>query len=182
VTNASARSTYTRTAIVLHWLMAVLIVGTLALGWYMADLPISPSRIKLFNYHKWIGITIFLLAAARLLWRLSHRPPLLPASMPRWQQVAAHGAHWLLYALFFVTPLVGWVYSSASGYSVSYLGLIPLPDLVQPDKELAGILEACHALLAYSLAVVVALHIAAALKHALEQPRAYLQRMTRFES
>ena len=182
MTNPSARTTYTKTAIVLHWLMALLIVSTLALGWYMSDLKISPARVKLFNYHKWIGITIFLLAAARLLWRLFHRPPSLPLSMPRWQRTAAHGAHWLLYALFFVTPIVGWVYSSAAGYSVSYLGLVPLPDLVQQDDKLAGILETCHAFLAYSLAVVVTLHIVAAIKHSLEEPRGYLRRMTTFES
>jgi cytochrome b561 len=182
VTDTAARSTYTRTAIILHWLMAVLIIGTLALGWTMADLPLTPSRVRLFNYHKWIGITIFLLAAARLLWRVIHHAPPLPVEIPRWQRVVAHAVHWSMYALFFLTPLAGWVYSSAAGYSVSYLGLVPLPDLVAPNEELAGILESRHALLAYSLAVVVTLHIVAAIKHGFDDPAGYLRRMTEFES
>lgn len=173
---------YTRTAIALHWAMAVLIVCSLALGWYMSDLTLSPRRLRLFSYHKWLGITILSLAALRLLWRLFHKPPPIPSHIPRWQHFAAHAVHWLLYALFFLTPLAGWAYSSASGFPVVYLGLVQLPDFVPVDKELAGILKERHAFLAYSLAVVVLLHVAAAAKHAFERPRGYLRRMTGFPS
>lgn len=168
---------YTRPAIGLHWLMALLIVANLCVGYYMAGLAFSPTRLKLFNYHKWIGITILGLAAARLLWRLFHRPPPVPHFVPPWQRAAAHTVHWLLYALFFAVPLAGWAYTSAAGFPVVYLGLVPLPDWISPDKVLAARLVTLHAVLAYALAAVVCLHVAAALKHGFEQPRGYLQRM-----
>lgn len=168
---------YTRTAIGLHWLMAVLIVAGFSIGWYMADLGPSPTRRSLFNVHKWIGITVLGLAAARLLWRLSHRPPAIPEYVAPWQRGVAHAVHWLLYALFFAVPLIGWALNSAGGHPLVYLGLIPLPDLLAPDKALAHRLGTLHAWLAYSLAVVVLLHVAAAIRHGFEQPVGYLQRM-----
>ena len=168
---------YTRTSIGLHWLMALLILSTLVLGWYMAGLPFSPARIRLFNYHKWIGVTILLLAAARLSWRLFHRPPELPDDIPRWQRNAAHVAHWLLYAFFFAVPLSGWAYSSATGFPIVYLGLIPLPDWVAPNKELAETLESLHGYLAYTLAAIVAVHIGGAVQHTVKDGPAYLRRM-----
>ena len=171
---------YTRPAIGLHWLMAVMIVGTLCLGYYMAGLAFSPSRIRLFNYHKWLGITILALAAARLLWRLFHTPPTLPDDLPRWQRGAAHAVHGLLYALFFAVPLAGWAYSSATGFPIVWFGVLPLPDWVAPDKAVARQLETLHAVLAYSLAAMVVVHVAAAVKHAFAAPRTYLRRMTSF--
>jgi cytochrome b561 len=168
---------YTTPAIALHWLMAILIVGALSLGYYMAGLPFSPARVRLFNYHKWLGITILGVAALRLLWRLSHRPPALPADIPAWQQWASHGAHALLYVLFFAVPLAGWAYSSATGFPIVYFGVLPLPDWVSPDKELARQLETVHRVLAYSLAAIVAIHVAAAIKHGLDDPIDYLHRM-----
>lgn len=157
-------SRYTGLAIALHWLLGLMIVGAFAVGLYMADLPMSPSRLKLFNWHKWAGITILALSVLRLLWRFTHRPPAdLPA--PRWQNLAAHGTHWALYALFFLVPLAGWAYSSAAGFPVVWFGVLPLPDFVGKDKALADILKERHELLAWLLAVLVLLHIAAALKH-----------------
>lgn len=178
-TGASAERSghYTATAIALHWLMALAIVAALSLGYYMSGLPFSPSRIRLFSYHKWLGVTILALAAMRLLWRLSHRPPRIPDDIPAWQRLVAHAAHGLLYLLFFAVPLAGWAYSSAAGFPVVYLGIIPLPDWVSPDPQLAKRLVTVHAWLAYGLAAVVALHIAGALKHTFEKPGGYLQRM-----
>ncbi len=169
---------YTTTAIAFHWAMVVLIVCGFALGWYMSDLRLSPTKLKLFSYHKWIGITVLGLAVARLLWRLFHEPPPLPDHMPPGQRRLAHAVHWLLYVLFFATPLLGWASSSAAGFPVVYLGVVPLPDFVAPDKALAGTLEDVHAFLAWTLATGVALHVAAAIKHGLERPRGYLRRMT----
>jgi cytochrome b561 len=155
---------YTLTAIALHWLLALAIVATLAVGLYMTSLPFSPTRLKLFNWHKWAGIGILALSALRLLWRLWHRPPAdLP--MPVWQRRAAHGAHGLLYVLFFAVPLAGWAYSSAAGFPVVWFGVLPLPDFVPVDRELAELLKPLHHWLAYGLAAVVALHVAGALKH-----------------
>lgn len=156
---------YTYPAIAFHWLLAVMIIGSFAFGLYMVELPFSPARIKQFNWHKWAGITILTLSAARLLWRLTHRPPALTSSVPNWQKKVSHATHLLLYTLFFAAPLAGWAYSSAAGFPVVYFGVIPLPDFVSPSPELAGVLKLVHRTLVYSLAALVSLHVLAALKH-----------------
>jgi cytochrome b561 len=161
---AITRPRYTAVAIALHWLLAVLIVGSFSVGLYMTDLPFSPERLKLYNWHKWAGVTLLALTALRLLWRLSHRPPVLP-TMPRWQQRAAAASHGLMYALFFAIPLLGWAYSSASGFPIVWFGVLPLPDFVPVDKALAAALKPWHGWLAKGLAALVLLHVAAALKH-----------------
>jgi cytochrome b561 len=155
---------YSGVAIGFHWLLALMILVSIGVGWYMSDLPMSPTRLKLFNWHKWAGVSILALSVLRLLWRFTHRPPAdLPG--PRWQLRAAHFTHWLLYALFFLVPLVGWAYSSAAGFPVVWFGVLPLPDFVSPDKALAEVLKQGHHLLAWALAALVAMHIGAALKH-----------------
>lgn len=155
---------YTSTAIVLHWLLALAIVCAFGVGLYMADLPFSPLRLKLFNWHKWAGIGILALSALRLLWRLTHRPPAdLP--MPAWQASAAHAMHGLLYLAFFAVPLLGWAYSSAAGFPVVWFGVLPLPDFVPKDKALADLFKELHGLAAYGMAALVLAHIGAALKH-----------------
>jgi cytochrome b561 len=167
---------YDPTAIALHWLLALMILGSLGVGLTMTGLPFSPTRLKLYNWHKWAGITILLLSAARLLWRLAHRPPAdLP--MPAWQRRAAHTTHGLLYALFFAVPLAGWSYSSAAGFPVVLYGVLPLPDFVAPDRALAASLKLLHRALAYSLAALVVVHVAAALKHRLIDRDRLLLRM-----
>jgi cytochrome b561 len=160
----TATERYTTTAIALHWVLAAAIVISFSVGLYMTSLPLSPQRLKLYNWHKWAGITIFTLSALRLLWRLRHRPP-ADVPMPPWQRTAAHGTHLLMYLLFFAVPLVGWAYSSAAGFPVVVYGLLPLPDFVPADKALAEAIKPWHGRLAYLLAVVVVLHIAAAVKH-----------------
>ncbi len=167
---------YTGTAIALHWLLALMILGSFSMGVYMSGLPLSPTRLKLYNWHKWAGVTILALSALRLLWRLTHRPPAdLP--MPRWQRVAAHAAHWALYALFFAIPLAGWAYSSAAGFPIVWFGVLPLPDFVSPDRALAATLKQLHGALAFALAAVVVLHVAGALKHHLIDRDGLLRRM-----
>jgi len=162
----SPSARYTGTAIALHWLLALMIVGSFAVGSFMVDLPFSVARLKLYNWHKWAGVTILALSALRLLWRLTHQPPAdLP--MPTWQRRAAHGAHTVLYALFFVVPLMGWAYSSAAGFPIVLFGVLPLPDFVAPDRALAELLKPWHGGLAKALAAVVLLHVAGALKHQL---------------
>jgi cytochrome b561 len=160
---------YTGPAIAAHWLLALMILGSLAVGWYMSDLPVSPQRLKLYNWHKWAGVTILALSVLRLTWRLTHRPPPLPASiegaMPPWQRTAYHATHTLMYALFFAVPLAGWAYSSMAGFPIVWFGVLPLPDFVPVDKELAKQIKPVHAWLAYTLLALVVLHVAAALKH-----------------
>ena len=165
----SGRARYTTTAIALHWLMAVFIVGAFGVGVYMSELPFSMARLKLYNWHKWAGITILSLSVMRILWRLTHRPPALPAAMvqamPRWQTLAHHATHGLLYALFLVVPLVGWAYSSAAGFPIVFLGMWQLPDFVPVSKELAEAIKPWHQYTAFAMAGLVVLHVAAALKH-----------------
>jgi cytochrome b561 len=175
VTTAPAR--YSSTAIAFHWVLAIAILGSLGFGLYMTSLPFSPQQLKLYNWHKWAGITILVLSAARLLWRLTHRPPADPP-MPAWQRRAAHATHLALYALFFAVPLAGWAYSSAAGFPVVWFGIVPLPDLVGPDKPTAEWLKAVHHWLAYALAALVALHVAAALKHHFIDRDGLIRRMT----
>ncbi len=162
--NRATPARYTTTAIALHWLLALAILGSFSLGFYMSDLPLSPQRVKLYNWHKWAGVTILALSAVRLLWRLTHRPPADPP-MPAWQQRAAHLAHGALYVLFFAVPLAGWAYSSAAGFPIVWFGVLPLPDFVPVDKALAEAIKPVHGWLAWSLIAIAALHIAAALKH-----------------
>lgn len=160
---------YTAVAIALHWLLALVIVGLFSLGVYMAGLPFSPQRLKLYNWHKWAGITFLLLTVLRLVWRVTHRPPALPDAvahaMPGWQTRAYHATHHLMYLLFFVVPLIGWAYSSAAGFSIVWFGQIPLPDLLPADKALAQLIKPLHQFSAFCLMALAGLHVAAALKH-----------------
>lgn len=168
---------YSGVAIALHWTSAVLVFCGFALGLYMAGLTFSPAKLRYLSWHKWIGITIFLLAAVRIAWRFAKPPPPLPASVPEWQRQAARVSHLLLYALMLAIPLSGWLYSSASGVSVVYLGLVPLPDLVAKDKATAAALLAVHQTLNYVLAAMVTLHVGAALRHGIVKRDGVLARM-----
>ena len=156
---------YTTIAIALHWLVALLIFCNFPLGVYMHELALSPFKLKLLSYHKWVGVTIFLLVVLRLVWRATHVPQPLAATIPRWQQLVAHGVHFLLYVLLFAIPVSGWLMSSAKGVPVVYLGLVQLPDLVGKDKELGELLEEVHEVLNFGMLALVGMHIAAALKH-----------------
>ncbi|AVS75197.1 cytochrome b [Paracidovorax cattleyae] len=167
--NPSRPARYTATAILLHWVLGLAIVAVFLLGLYMTGLAFSPQRLKFYNWHKWAGVAILALSALRLLWRLTHRPPALPAAvqsaMPAWQRAAHHGIHHLMYLLFFAVPLIGWAYSSAAGFPIVFLGIVPLPSFVPASPELAEAIKPWHQITAYALAVLVVLHVAAALKH-----------------
>jgi cytochrome b561 len=163
-TLATPPQRYGLTAIALHWLLALAILGSLALGLYMTSLPFSVTRLKLYNWHKWAGVLILALSAARLLWRLWRRPP-APPPMPPWQARAAQAAHRVLYLLFFAVPLSGWAYSSAAGFPIVLFGVLPLPDWVPVERELSETLKLVHHWSAYTLGAVIAVHVAAALKH-----------------
>ncbi|TDP82891.1 cytochrome b561 [Aquabacterium commune] len=179
LTAASPR--YTAVAMLLHWVLAVAILTAFLVGLYVEDLPFSPNKLKLINWHKWAGVTILALSLLRLVWRLTHRPPALPAritqAMPSWQRVAHHGTHHLMYLLFFAVPLLGWAYSSAKGYPIVWFGVLALPDFVSPDPALADAIKPLHALAAWGLIGLVALHVAAALKHQFIDRDGLLDRM-----
>ena len=156
---------YTGVAKSLHWLMALLLLGLLALGFYMSDLPLSPRKLQLYAWHKWAGITVFLLVLIRLGWRLTHRPPALPAHMPPLLRMAAHAGHALLYVLMFAIPLSGWLMSSAKGFQTVWFGVLPIPDLLSKDPALGELLQSVHVSLNLLFIAVLAGHIGAALKH-----------------
>ncbi len=171
---------YTTTAIALHWLIFTLIACGFALALYMTGLPLSPQKLKYISWHKWIGVTVFALALARLAWRLTHPAPALPASTPAWQRRLANATQALLYGLIIVIPVTGWLMSSAFGVPTVYLGVVPLPNPLARDKELAELLRSAHVFLNYTMLALVIVHIAAALKHYLIDRDEVLARMLPF--
>jgi len=168
---------YTATAKSLHWLMALLIFGLLALGFYMSDLPLSPEKLQYYSWHKWAGVTVFLLVWLRLFWRLTHRPPAFAASLSATQQTLAHLGHLALYLLMIAIPLSGWLMSSAKGVQTVWFGVLPLPDLLGRDKALGAQLADLHSALNIGLLVLIGGHAAAALFHHLVRKDDTLRRM-----
>ena len=158
------RTRYTTVAIWLHWLIAVLVLYNLTSG-LLADS--APKWLNLFAWHKASGISILFLSLARLVWRLTHRPPPLPA-MPRWQVGAAHALHWTFYALIILMPLSGWFFSSAAEKRrpLTFFDLFDIPYLPVAQSAHGGDTAfAFHEYAGWIMAALVIVHIAAALKH-----------------
>jgi cytochrome b561 len=169
---------YTAVAIALHWLIALAIVGMIALGWYMTGLPTTTTaergqQFTLFQLHKSIGVTILLLSVARVVWRLMNPPPPEPP-MPGWQAGAQKAVHVFLYILIIVMPLSGWIMVSASPTGIDTIlyktvqwphlpGLSTLP--LETRQQLREPLEFVHSKLAWVIIVLLGLHVAGALKH-----------------
>jgi len=173
---SSAR--YNLFSVVIHWVMALLILIAWSIAIVVGDMPLSPLRIVGFSWHKWLGITVLFLVIIRLLWRATHPAPKLDLKMPIWQEKVMALTHVALYLLMFAIPLVGWLMSSAKGYTVNYFGLFDLPDLVGKDKALGHQLKEVHELLANVLVALVGLHVLAALKHQFIDKDGLLGRMS----
>jgi cytochrome b561 len=170
---------YGAVAQLFHWAIVVLVVTQFVLA-KRAD-GLSPvAKIGVLGLHKSVGITILGLAVLRLVWRLLNPVPPVPALAPRWQNLAAHGSHFLLYALLLITPVLGWFMSSARAFSVSWFGLVTLPDFIQPNKATFELLHEAHEVMAYTLATIALVHIAAALKHHFIDRDDVLRRMLPF--
>lgn len=165
---------YTRVAMWLHWIIAVLIVANLAIG--LLHDPVPAFR-ALMPAHKAIGITVLVLTLARIGWRLTHRAPAPLARMRRWQKIAAEAVHGLLYLLLLAMPLTGWaLVSGAYRRPMTWFGAFPLPFLpVSPAT--AGRADAAHGLLGWLMLALVAAHVAAALYHRLVLRDGVLGRM-----
>ena len=172
---AQARSRYSTVAIVLHWLIAAAIVFQVIIAWRMGG-GRTPEGFALVQLHKSIGITVLLLSLARLAWRLTHRPPPPPAGMAAWEKALAKVAHVGLYVIMIGLPITGWIMVSASRIQVPTLlyGVVPWPHLpglahlAEPAKSAwHGFGETGHEVLAWGAYVLVALHVAGALKHQL---------------
>lgn len=169
---------YTKPAMLLHWLTALLIVAAFSLGLVMVDIPgFTPSKLKYYSWHKWLGVTVFALAVLRVLWRKANRPPPPPAGMPQWQVKAADAMHVLLYVLIFAVPLSGYLYTTAAKVPVVYLGLFQIPALFEGNAELKALFKPVHYWLTMSLAALVAVHVLAALKHHFIDRDGVLKRM-----
>ena len=162
----------------MHWLMAVLILGLLALGLYMDDLPLTPAKLQLMSWHKWAGVSVFLLVLLRLAWRATHRPPAFPSTMSRPVRALAHTAHLSLYALMVAIPLSGWLMSSAKGFQTVWFGVLPIPDLVGPNARLGDFMQTVHWALNMALIALLVGHVAAVLWHHFILKDGTLGRMT----
>lgn len=155
---------WNRTTQALHWLLALLIIGMGIVGLNMTLMDPSMAKLKVYALHKSVGITVLVLVALRLLWRIAHRdPPPLP--LPRWQHRAAAAMHGLLYLLMFVLPLSGWLYNSAANFPLQWFGAFQLPSLWHYDPALKARAHAVHEFGFWLLLALVAAHAAAAVWH-----------------
>lgn len=157
--------TYHAAAKALHWLTALAIFGLLGIGLWMTGLPIGLQKLQAYNWHKWIGLVVLALTVLRLVWRWRHPPPPLPDVVTRWERALAPIGHCALLFLLLAMPVSGWLMSSAAGISVSWFGVVPLPNPVSPDPELFETLRTVHFVLSRCLIAVVALHIVVVFRH-----------------
>lgn len=152
----------------LHWTIAIGVLTQIALGWWMLDIPKLPAGVRAgwFNLHKSIGITLGVLIIVRIVWRITHPPPPLPASVPRWQVQAAHASHFLLYACMIAMPVAGYLGSVFSGYPIRYFGLA-MPGWGWKDETLKELFSSVHLVASLLFLSLIMLHVLAALKHLL---------------
>lgn len=156
---------YNRTAVVLHWAMAIFIITMIVMGWYMDDLPKgSEQRSYFFSLHKSLGLSMALLIVFRIFWRLTYAPPTLPNAIARIPQILSAAAHHLLYLLLVLQPLTGYISSSFSGYKTKFWGL-PLPHWGWKNPQLNEFFTSIHEICGTALAVVIGLHVLGVLWH-----------------
>lgn len=160
----NTQNSYGLVAILLHWIMALLIIGLLVIGLYMVRLPVSLQKLKLYGWHKEYGLLVLWLFILRISWRLATITPLL-TGLTTFERVAARSVHWAFYLFMFAMPVTGWVITSAAGLPASFFGLFILPDLVSPNAAIMHTFQQIHAWLGYALIAVIVLHTSAALKH-----------------
>lgn len=173
----AARQQYTRTAIVLHWLIALLLVGQFAFGWLLDEIPRNtPARGWWINQHKSVGLVIGLLILLRIFWRLRHAPP--PAlPMPTWQRRAASASHLAMYACMVLMPLSGYLASNFSKHGIKLFNVVRLAPWGRDDKLLYAVFNQTHKVTAVVLAVLIGVHLLAVAKHVLVNRDRLLTRM-----
>ena len=179
---------YGLTAQLFHWVTLLLVVALFALASYFEEMPAGPEKGVVIGWHKSIGITVLGLVLMRLLWRATHVPPALPDHYRAWEKFAAKAAHIALYLLMLAMPISGWLHDSAwkaaPEIKMYWFGLFEWPRIgwimnMEPAAKemLHGLFGEIHEILAFGLYLLVALHIAAALKHQFVDKEAELQRM-----
>ncbi len=174
---APAPARYTTGAILLHWLLAALLLGQIAFGWFLTTIPRGvPARGYYVNLHKSTGLTIGVLILARLLWRMRHPAPSLPDSLPLWERAAARASHRALYLAMLVMPLSGYLASNFSKYGVKLFNALMLPPWGANDHRLYAAFNSTHIVVAWAFAALILIHVLAALRHLLRADRVF-QRM-----
>ncbi|AHG63532.1 cytochrome b [Advenella mimigardefordensis] len=169
---------YTRVAMALHWLVALCLIGQFVLGWYLEGIPRGvPDRSYFVNIHKSTGMLIGLLILLRIGWRLAHRPPVLPASVPDWQQKAASVIHFLLYFFMLMLPLTGYIASNFSKWGVKFFNTIEMPPWGMEDKAIYAFFNQLHGLISWILLGLIILHVLAAVSHFVSGHRDVIYRM-----
>lgn len=148
-----------------HWLIGLMIIGMLAVGLWMVGLPLGPLKLEIYGYHKSTGMILLVLILLRFLWRMVNIAPPLPPHVRFHERLLAHSTHFLLYLLMFIMPISGWLMSSAAGFPVVIFGMIQVPDLIAPNKELLAILKLIHEFGAYAFILLIGLHSFGALYH-----------------
>jgi cytochrome b561 len=169
------RATYDAPSRLFHWLTAALLLLSFGLGLSMTRFIGDDMKLRVYGWHEWVGVTIFAVTIARLLWRLTHPAP--PLDLPSIERVASKLTYAGIYLILLVQPLVGWVMSSAFGFRVVYLGLIPLPLVVEEDRALAESMQSVHFTLAMVLVALFAAHVGGVLYHHLIRRDGVLRRM-----
>jgi cytochrome b561 len=170
--------TYDPVARAVHWVVAALIVIVVGLGWAIPGAPRGDDwRELLLFLHRSVGLLILALMVFRILWRLRHPPPPLPAGFPRLEAAAARADHALLYAVLVVMPLSGLVNAAAAGHAVSFFGLFAIPPFLPEDPRLSQVAIAAHLACQFIVYGLVAVHVAAALTHRFVRRNRILDRM-----
>ena len=171
-------SRYTTTAIVFHWIIAVLAFTMIGLGLYMTEIPKgTPNRAFYFNLHKSIGVTTAILVIARLWWRAKNPPPMLPPTMQAWEIQASRISHALLYMCLIVMPLSGFAATQFTKYGVNYFNLFKIPPMGSENKVVYDLLQGIHGVTAALLIALIVIHVLAAFKHLLVDRDKVFQRM-----
>ena len=166
MTTSTSEPTYSRTAIALHWILAVLVLGQIAFGWYLQSIERgTPDRTIFVNLHKSFGMLLGLLILFRSWWRLTHRAPALPATRPAWEHSAAKVSHWALYACMLIMPLSGYLASNFSRWGVNFFNKVLLPPWGVESQAIYGFLNATHVITSYVLVALIAFHLLAAVRH-----------------
>lgn len=161
----------------LHWIMAIMMIGLLAIGFYMSDLPSSPDKFELYGLHKSTGIIFFFLVILRFMWRIMNPVPELPDTVKGIHRLASHLSLWTLYGAMVLMPVLGYLMSSAGGHPVDIYGIIKIPSLVEKNKELASFAREGHEILAYIWLALIGTHVSASLYHHYALKNDILKRM-----
>jgi len=176
---ASAATGYTLTARVLHWMTAALVLTMIPIGVAMANADFGAAQDTLYHLHRSIGAVLLPLVLGRLIWRLGHPAPPLPADIPAIQQFAAHAMHWALYGLLILQSLIGWIATSAYRAPILVFWLFELPPVWPVDRAFSEEMFAVHRFIGIAIALLLCAHIGAALFHHFVRKDGVLMRMVR---